>query len=265
MKVFLRAIACVSTLTLMIACERGSASVPGLEGAGPLIAEFANAGKALQGLGSASAQNSGGQNAPSSHRDQLRKLGESAYAVLQSAEPTGSSGVEAIQEELAAAASDVVQHLVTIDGGTQHGPDNLISAPPQQVSFAVNVPARPLDTDRSERGKNTARVRLKADLSLEIEHFIYAALLANPAARAKFCGRCTQEDLPATVDSALNLPFDTTDEWRRLLFDEAGHLILPSPFSDRWVAFQGWTAAVNPALGDAARPLAQIAFDSLYL
>jgi hypothetical protein len=128
----------------------------------------------------------------------------------------------------------------------------------------INVPARPLHSDRSDRGKIEARSRLKGDLSLEVEHFIYAALLANPTARTKLCTRCSPEALPNVVDRTLNLPFTTREEWRRSLFDDDNHLVLPSPFDDRWVAFQAWAQAVNPTIFDAVHPLRQAAFDELY-
>ena len=186
--------------------------------------------------------------------------------MLSKAEPEGPAGVAAIQKELAATASSVIQALVTAAGGTQKAADSLLSAPPDQIAFTINVPVPPLETDRSDRGKEQAHARLFGDLHLEIKHFLYTALLADSAARKSLTPRLSPEDLPEQVDPALNLTVSTTEEWRRLLFDDDNHLAVPSPFDPgSWKAFLAWAETTNPTIAEAVGVLTRAPMRELNL
>jgi hypothetical protein len=261
-----RSIAIWLVVAVLGACSGGSGKAPGLKDAGPVVATFAQAGKALDGLGAAIARRPvEDDKVPFLLEDKLRELGTTARRVLDRAEPTGPAGVAAVQKELAAATTDVIRHLVMTAGGTADGPNNLVSSQPEQLAFRINVSALPLQSDRSAKGKVEGRSRLKGDLSLEIEHFIYTALLANPASRAKLAPRLSPADLPKVPDPELNLNAETTDEWRQQLFDTANRVVVPSPFQvSEWKAFLSWAESVNPTIRDSERRLTQIAFNELF-
>jgi hypothetical protein len=186
--------------------------------------------------------------------------------VLNRAEPEGPAGVVAVRGALADAANAVVQHLVEAAGGREEGANHLVSLAPKPVAFNTNVPAPPLESNRTPQGMAEGRSRLRGDLSLEIEHYIYVALFASTPARMKLAPLLSPTDLPKEVDPELNLTVSTTDEWRRLLFDDRDRLVVPSPFdADAWIAFLGWIEKVNPSLLDAVRALTEAPFHELFL
>ena len=257
------------TLLLMVAvtgCDRGS-KPPGLEDAGPGIAAFIEAGKALEGLGAAVASLATAQNqVPVGYEDRLRDLGSAARRVVARAQPEGRAGAAAIQEELAKASTAVVRHIVTAAGGADGSTNTMVSAPPDEVAFDINVPyARYEDdgADTSKKGKVRAKSLLKASLMHEIEHFVYAALLVDPAARNKLAPRRSPEDVPDALPD-LNLSVRTAEGWRDDLFDSENRLVVPSPLTARkWVSFSAWTTTVNPAIASHVRQLTKAPIDEL--
>lgn len=236
------------TLLTAAACDRGPGDQPGLEDAGPVITGFARVAKGLDTLAPAVAASGGGANPPAAVVGSLVNVGEAAREVLDAAEPVGPAGVAAVQRALADAADEVVRHLVTAAGGRDEG-GRLVLAPPATMAFHLGGQPAPLDGDRSERGLDQSRQRLADDLTLEVDRFVYVALLANPDTRAAFAPRLSPADLPVDVDPALNLSVATREEWQDELFDEQDRLVVPSPFdARRWKAFIGWAWAVNPTL-----------------
>jgi len=255
----------VTGLMVVTACVDRDREGAGLGDAGPRIERFAEAGKALSGLGEAVARESTSDTVPFGFEDRLRELGKAARSVLSSAEPEGSAGVAGISKELASRATEVVRHLVTTAGGTQSGDNSLISVAPDEIAFRVNVPAPPLDK-RSDRGKAQAHSRLAGDLGLEVRHFLYVAVLVDAGARRRLTPRLSPEDLPERIDPALNLSVATTEEWRGSLFDENDRLTVPSPFEPgRWKAFLAWAQSTNPAVVELMRKLTETPFDELNL
>lgn len=243
-------------LLVAVSCDRGPGDPPGLEGAGPLVAEFARVAEGLDDVASAVATRSGEGELPGSVVGDMTEVGEAARAVLHAAEPDGPAGVAALERALVAAANDVVRHLVTAAGGREGGPGRMVLDPPNPVAFETDakVPPEPsMDPppgrDRSRLGMVEAQERLQEALRGEIEHFVYVALLAHPGTRAALAPRLSPDDLPAEVPDDLNLPVDNREDWREKLFDEHDRLVVPSPFDVvAWRAFIGWTKVVNPTL-----------------
>jgi hypothetical protein len=255
-------------MTLVIAaiagCDHGPAKPPGLEDAGPVVAEFAEAAKRLDGLASTVAASSNPSKIPGVAVDRLRNIGDAARPVLDTAEPEGSAGVMAVQEAVAKAAGDVVRHLVTAAGGHPETSGRMALDRLAMVAFDTAGKVAPQEYDRSDVRMAEARQRLRGDLAQEIERFVYVALLASPDTRAAFAPRLSPNDLPAQVDPALNLPVATREEWRQELFDNQDRLVVPSPLDSRsWNSFLGWAEVVNPTLWDAVYDLTSPAFRSL--
>lgn len=251
-------------LLVVSGCGRGPAEPPGLEDAGPLVAEFAEAAKRLDGLAPALTARSDPSKIPGAAVDSLREVGDAARRVLDAAEPEGPAGVMAVQEALADAAAEVVRHLVTAAGGHQEPSGRMVLDPPATVAFDTDGEVLPLDSDRSELGMAEARERLRGDLARQITHFVYVALLANADTRTALAPRLSPDDLPAQVDPALNLSVANREEWRQELFDDQERLLVPTPLdATGWNAFLGWTEAVNLTLVDPVSELTSPAFRSL--
>lgn len=251
-------------------CDRGSGKPPGLEGAEPLVAEFARAAKALDDIAAAIATRPAGDGLPAPVDGDMTRLGEAARAVLRAAEPDGSGGAPALSAAVAGAANDVVRHLVTTAGGRAEGPGRMALGPPAALAFVVDatVPPAPDDSpgrNRTERGKIEARGLLRDGLRGEIVHFAYVALLVNPATRSALAPRLSPDDLPAEVPNR-NLPVANRDEWRQQLFDDSSRLVVPGPFDPvRWVSFLGWVEAVNAELGVAVHQVTEPALDLVFV
>lgn len=252
-------------LLLVGGCDRGPGRAPGLEGAGPLVSEFAQRARQLDHLASKLAENHVGD-LPGSVRSDLTEVGEAARKVLLAAEPDGSSGVAAIEQALAEAAAKVVRHLVTTAGGHDDGPTRMTLQGPPPVVFELDRdPSTPTFDRRTAEDLAQGRSRLQADLGLEIERFIYVALLANPTTRSTLAPRTAPAELPASVDPNLNLSVSTREEWRDHLFDGSGRLVVPSPNqAARWASLLGWAEAVNPKLMDAVNDVTAPAFRVLF-
>lgn len=257
-------------LALLVAsCDRGPGNPPGLEGAAPLVAEFARVAKGLDDIASAVTTWSGEGGLPGALVDDMMEVGDAARAVLHAAEPDGDAGAPALSGAVTDAANDVVLHLVTAAGGRADGPGRMVLDPPAPVAFVTNAKASPPDPsradppgrDRTELGKIEAHERLEGDLRREIEHFVYVALLAHPGTRAALAPRLSPDDLPAEVPDDLNLPVATRAEWREDLFDDHNRFVVPSPLDPgRWRSFIGWTKVVSPKLRFAVQNLTDPAF-----
>ena len=253
-------------LVLLVAasCDRGSGKPPGLEGAGPLVAEFARTAKSISNIGSAVATWSGEGELPGSALADVTAVGETARAVLNASEPDGDAGAAALSAAVTDVANEVVRHFVTSAGGRQEGSDRMAIDPPNPVVFdadAKDPPTAGSGRDRNEDGKAEARDQLEDILQAEIVHFVYVALLAHSDTRAALAPRLSSDDLPAEVPDDLNLPVATRDEWRQDLFDGQKRLVVPSPLDPvRWSSFIGWTKVVSPKLRFAAESLANRAF-----
>lgn len=246
-------------LVLLVAgsCDRGPGDPPGLEGAGPLVAEFARAARGLDGIASAMATRPSGDKPPAAAAGPVTDVAEAARAVVHAAEPGGDAGGAALSAAVAAAANDVVRHLVTVAGGRAERPGRIVLDPPAKVAFAIDAQESAPDTShdgpsgrsRTELGKIEARERLQGDLKGEIVRFVYVALLAHPGTRAALAPRLSPDDLPAEVPRDRNLPVASREEWQADLFDDQKRLVVPSPFDPlRWRSFIGWVQAVNPTL-----------------
>ena len=261
---------CFVTLLLVAviaSCNRGAGKGPGLADAGPPIADFVEAGKALAGLGAAvAAITTANRFVPADYKGRLKELGAAAKRILSRAEPPGRAGAAAIQDALAGAATEVITHLVMGAGGAHDGPNTLVSSPPGEIVFAINVPFTlgPYEPDRSKGGISDARDRLQSTLRREIEHFIYVALLADPSARNKLAPRRSPQDLP-TVTPDLHLSVDTTQQWRYKLFDKDDRLVVPSQIdTGKWLSFQEWSQIVNPTVIEPVAALSDIAVGTLF-
>lgn len=267
--------ALVLLLIFAAACDRGPGRPPGLEGAGPLVAEFAEAAKELNRVARAVArqdgdrdQEPGNSSFPVSVVNVLVDLGATAGAVYRAAEPEGEAGAAALSEAVAKAAADVVRYLVSLAETQQKVEGTVALDQPAMVIFDIvgEVPpedpevAPPPGRNRTPIGIAEARSRLKGDLTREIEHFVYVALLANPRTRATLAPRLSPDDLPAEVPD-LNLTVATRDEWREQLFDNQNRLVVPSPYDPgRWKSFLAWAETVNPAIRNAVSDLRGPAF-----
>ena len=251
-------------LLAAVSCDRGPSNPPGLEGAEPLVAEFARAARGLDRIAPALAARSPGDGLPAAAAGPVSDVADAARAVGHAAEPDGDAGGAALSVAVYNAASDVVWHLVTAAGGRAEGTGPMVLDPPATVAFATvaerpymdELPDEPPGRNRTELGKIEAQERLQGDLYREIVRFVYVALLAHPATRATLAPRLSPDDLPADVPNDLNLPVATREEWREDLFDEQNRLVVPSPFDPgRWRSFQGWVKAVNPLLWAAVDEL----------
>ena len=258
-------------LLVTTSCSRGHGTPPGLEGAEPLVAEFARAAKALDDMAAAIAAHPAGDGLSAAVDGDMTRVGEAAKAVLRAAEPDGSAGAPALSAAVAAAANDVVRHLVTTAAGRAEGPGRMVLDPPAALAFVVDatVPPDPDDSpgrNRTERGKIEARALLRDELRGEIVHFAYVALLVNPATRSALAPRLSPDDLPAEVPDNRNLPVATRDEWRQQLFDDRSRLVVPGPFDPvRWRSFLGWVEAVNADLGVAVHEVTEPALDLVFV
>lgn len=256
----------VLVLLVAGACDSGPDEGPGLEGAGPLVVEFARAAKArLDDIAPAVAAWNGEGELPGSLAADMTAVGDAARAVVQAAEPDGHAGAAALSKAVAEAANDVVRHLVTTAGGREEAPGWMVFDPSSPVAFDTNAevapPPGPLleasRRSRTELGKIEAQEGLENDIHREIRHFVYVALLAHPATRAALAPRLSPDDLPAVVPKDLNLSVGTREEWKQDLFDHQNRLIVPSAFdSRRWRSFIGWTEVVSPKLNLVAEELA---------
>lgn len=260
-----RVLRVVLVLLVAGACDRGPGGAPGLEGAAPLVAEFARVAKGLDDIAPAVAAWNGEGELPGSLAADITEVGEAARAVVQAAEPDGDAGAAALSDAVAKAANDVVRHLVTTAGGREETPGRMALDLPSPVAFDTDAqvapPPDPLLEDsrrsRTELGKIEAQEQLEDDLHREIQHFVYVALLAHPATRAALAPRMSPDDLPAEVPKDRNLPVATREDWKQDLFDDQNRLVVPSAFDPRrWRSFIGWTEVVSPRLRFAAERLA---------
>ena len=253
----------IAVALLFGGCDRTGR--PGLDGAGAEIDAFAAKAKALDNLGPAiAAKDATDRSVSLGLTNQLGDLGSGARDVADRTEPVGRAGIPEVQRALASAATDVIRHLVAAVGGTDSEAGEVLSRAPGAVAFAIDVAPADVKQDRSRTALAQGHSRLVGDLSLEIEHFIYTVLLADPAARDKLAPRMSPADLP-DPDPKLNLNAKTKDEWRQQVFDTQGRLFVPSPYDvTRWKAFKGWASAVNPTLADWAGRLADAATGRLF-
>jgi hypothetical protein len=252
-------------LVLLVAgaCNRGPGDPPGLEGAGPLVAEFARAARGLDGIAAPLATRPSGDKPPAAAVGPVTDVAEAARAVVQAAEPVGDAGAAALSAAVADAANDVVRHLVTAAGGRAEGSGRMVLGPPAMVAFAIDArdsapdPSQdgPAGRSRTELDEVEARERLQGDLQGEIVRFVYVALLAHPGTRAALAPRLSPDDLPAEVPRDRNLPVASSEEWQAQLFDDQNRLVVPSFRSIRWRSFIGWVQAVNPTLWAAVDDL----------
>ncbi len=263
-------------LVLLVGCQRGPDKPPGLEGAGPLVAEFARVAKGLDDIAPRVAAWIDGGELPGALEGELpfavvaemTEVGEAARAVLDAAEPDGDAGAEALAQAVVEAADDVVRHLVTVAGGSEAGPGRMAVNSPGPVAFDTDSKDTPPyrspferpGRDRTELGKIEAQEGLEGELRGAIERFVYVVLLAHPGTRAALAPRLSPDDLPAEVPDDRNLPVDSRDDWQRKLFDDQNRLVVPSLDPVAYRSFIGWIEAVSPDLGFAASRLTDPAF-----
>lgn len=243
-------------LLVAVSCDRGQGKPPGLKGAEPLVAEFAQAAKGLDDIAPELASRAAGADLPAAVAGDVKQVAEAARAVLHAAEPDGKAGAAALSRAVTAVANDVVRHLVTAAGGHAESLGRIVLDPPGTVAFTADAKESASDSsaasrsgrDRTELGKIEAREGLQEDLRAEIVHFVYVALLAHPATRAALAPRLSPNDLPFEVPD-LNLPVANRKEWQEDLFDNQQRLVVPGPLDPvRWRSFDGWARTVNPAL-----------------
>ncbi|MGH9043227.1 MAG: hypothetical protein ACRDZ3_23710 [Acidimicrobiia bacterium] len=191
-------------------------------------------------------------------------LGSRSYeaGVAVDVAEVGTDAVKDVLEKLAGATLDVVKGgvlaSVVVEGG-------------KTVFFTLGggeAGRRAAERDLAEAARNQrGREELRSRLDASLQHLAFVSLLADPSARAAMHLRLSPADLPAELPVSPTDPtggvdphvagFESVDEWRRVMFDDRGRLVVPDPNDPDgdWGAFLAWAQYVNPDLAVAARKL----------
>lgn len=203
---------------------------------------------------------------PSAMHERLTRIGPLAEAV---ADLVASEVLdEAVAEEILDGRVRVERfglQLALRAGGTAEGDDRVAVGP-------VVIVADTRESIRSavRGGLDNADPSARASVFLSrfqnyCLHFADVVLLLDPASRGALAPRLSPDDLPAElpinpetqkVDGHL-FEIPTVEEWRRLLFDGQGRLIVPDA-DFRPGEFDAWAKYVNPAFDEAAGALAGV-------
>lgn len=139
-----------------------------------------------------------------------------------------------------------------------------LTAPPDPTASIVIAPTGPLAFTREQIKQSPSspppgkRGPVYDAFATAFDRLAYLALLVDPTAREAFAPRRSPSDLPPNMPierdghrDPLLSGITTVEQWRRLIFDDQGRLLLPdNPVGRR--ALQGWAKHVNEGLYNAA-------------
>lgn len=244
----------VITSVALSGCSKSGTKLRSYQDARPLIDELHDgAGRLVdvaQTMGSA-----GSPELPPLDVERLHRLGALAIEIVRTVKPLDA--VTAV-ERLDTVAADFARLLSGPSG--EGGSDLVISPASTQERTRADIRRTPSSPPPGKRGP------LYSAFDASLERLAHIAILADPAARAAFAPHRSPADLPAAIPigrdgrpEPLLHGIKTVDEWRRLIFDDQGRLVVPDPSNDAvaWSAFLAWSGLVNPRYRTAADNIKQ--------
>lgn len=240
-----RAVIAVGIAFVLAACSGSGPKLRSLSDArrpvGELDAGVARLTALAHTMGSA-----GTPEVPPGEAERLRRIGALSSELIRTLKPLDAA---IVVEGIQAAATDLARVITA-------SPDaRIVVSRPSRYNLRAEILLSP-PADR--------RDLLSSAFDVELQRLSYVSLLADPTAREKFAPRRSVSDFPASIPVGEDgqpdpdlIGIQTTADWRRMVFDDRGRLVVPEPLDDdiAWIAFLGWAKWVVPDLGRAGSGL----------
>lgn len=190
----------------------------------------------------------------------LDRIADARRDVMNSIEPLGDSGAEAVLRDVLAEIENTRRHIAEMAGGTPDGAGRYV-LPPGKVLVLTDLTAEQLkgsinELDDRKDEPDIKRLVIRRQIDADLFALACEALLADARTRDRYAPRLSREDIPEVtpqLSDELGIGSTTRPEWQEAIFDDQQRLILtPSADSRRYTLLTGWAEKVNPELGRLA-------------
>jgi hypothetical protein len=187
----------------------------------------------------------------------LDRIAEARRDVLNSIQPLGDSGAEAVLKALESEIANARRRIAEMAGAVPDGPGRFALPPTAKVLVLTDLTDEQLAGSLQELNvrkddPDIKRIVVRGQLDADLFALACEALLADPSARSRLAPKLSPNDIPEItpqLSEELHIGSTTRQDWQESMFDDQGRIILtPSGDAHRYTLLRRWGQKVNPEL-----------------